>query len=469
MSTNGRAGYYQQLAPAANLRDIPKTLLPQPLLTKEELDAFYRPDLNEARAPKLLAMFREELRISKSSLFFRKFLVGNRGVGKSSELTCLLREVEADFLPIRFSVSDELDALHFRIFDVLFLMMTRVIECMKESVGSFSMQFPEDLAPAVKRFLSQHKVIITQDLAAGAEVEGGFDSKTGLSALLGILLKAKVSLKYAADRKKETVEYSLQRISELVALLNQVFEVCHGILRTERGRDLLIIGEDFDKDHVAEESVVESFVKYGSVFRDLQVHQIYTLPLDLLSSRYQSHLPFDFAHLPDTPVFDPQHRPQKDGRAALRAILEKRFHLHLASDTGLNRLVVASGGNLRILFEMVRFAAMHASVSGAFAIGDSDVSAAVDDQRMRFSQRLGSSRRFDEEGPSLEAKIEKLLRIFRQEPGANIPDDTLHALIHALAVQFFDGKQSRYGVHPIVVDLLKGMGKVDKNLPGGTE
>ena len=54
--------------------------------------------------------------------------MGHPGVGKFTELTRLVDRVSTRFRAIRFQVTKELDPGSFKPFDVLLLMMIRVVE-----------------------------------------------------------------------------------------------------------------------------------------------------------------------------------------------------------------------------------------------------------------------------------------------------------------------------------------------------
>jgi hypothetical protein len=64
------------------------------------------------------------------------------------------------------------------------------------------------------------------------------------------------------------------------------------------------------------------------------------------------------------------------------------------------------------------------------------------------------------------------VQIYRQQPEARIPDRVLYSLLHARAVQEFNGERW-FGVHPLVVDILAAQGKLERDsngrVPGGTE
>ena len=81
---------------ATSLKDLYEKLSYRPLLTPAELNAFYRPEVNQVRgmdqverlAARLLAARREP---------FKGFIIGHPGVGKSTEIARLTGKVESQF------------------------------------------------------------------------------------------------------------------------------------------------------------------------------------------------------------------------------------------------------------------------------------------------------------------------------------------------------------------------------------
>lgn len=116
------------LQPATTLDEVHKTLSPEPLMSPSEIDAFYRGELNEVRRGDQVGDMALSLEVSWGAGFYKGFLMGHPGVGKSTELTRLVERMSGRFRAIRFQVTKELDPGSFKPFDVLLLMMIRVVE-----------------------------------------------------------------------------------------------------------------------------------------------------------------------------------------------------------------------------------------------------------------------------------------------------------------------------------------------------
>ncbi len=144
----------------------------------------------------------------------------------------------------------------------------------------------------------------------------------------------------------------------------------------------------------------------------------------------------------------------------------------------MERLIVASGGNLRNLFSMTSNACDSATLREASQVEAADVTGAIRRMRTDYERLLGESPNDMElcDGKphpiSYENKAARLVRIYNQDPVANVPDPVLYSLLRSRAVQEFNGERW-FGVHPLVVDILVTQRKIARPdateaIPGGT-
>ena len=82
------------------MAEIPLTLQPEALETAEELEAFYQIQIQDVRGINRTGQLRICLEDAHAAdLPFKAFLLGHPGVGKTTELSRLLLDVEDRFLP----------------------------------------------------------------------------------------------------------------------------------------------------------------------------------------------------------------------------------------------------------------------------------------------------------------------------------------------------------------------------------
>jgi hypothetical protein len=457
-----------QLTPATTLDDVYKTVSPEPLLTPSELEAFYRDDLNRVRGGDKVESMALGLHRSSGGAFYKAFLMGHPGVGKSTEMTRLVRRVVEKFRALRFSVTADLDPGSFKPFDVLLLMMFRIVEETKKPVGQGgASQSPKDerLQNVLDWFAKE-----TSTIERGQETK--FEASTSVgppptslwARFLGLSASVRGEIKYASDRKTEVVEYRLNRISALIKLLNELLDDCNNLLRAATGREWLFVGEDFDKPGIPIKLTEDLFLSHANIFKDLRTHLIFNIPIGLVYSEKAPQLPFpsDRIHpIPDTPVFHRDHVTEhKEGRAALRSILGARVSPKLFEGTQMKRLIVASGGNLRDLFALVGLAADNAILRGSKngKVNRTDADRSISSLRTEYERRLGESP-YDAAKVTYPQKAQRLVAIYQQHQDAKVPDPVLYSLLNARAVQEFD-RDRWFGVHPLVVDILKAQGRI---------
>jgi hypothetical protein len=465
-----------ELKAATTLDDVYQTLSPEPLLKEDQFHAFYKKEINAVRGGDKVAHIALGLRRAHGGAFYKAFMMGHPGVGKSTELTRLSHQMRGQFYTIRFSAVSDLDAAGFKPFDVLLVMMTRVVEETKQVTQQ---QPSQRLLDDIQKWFATEKVTDLKETKTEASASAGIGPKaeSPWATVLGLFAHLKGELKYTADRKKEVVEYRLHRLSSLISLVNSAFDECSLLLREYDGREWLFVGEDFDKPGIPFEQTESLFLNYANIFKDLHTHLIFNIPISLVYSERASQLPFSGERIhciPDTPVFHQDHTPHEAGRDALKAVLEARVIPDLFEDDQMTKLIVASGGNLRDLFQMTAQAADNAILRQKNKIGHMDADAAINILRTEYERRLGESP-YDEEKVNkitYDMKAERLKSIYACDPVAKVPAPVLYSLLRARAVQEFNGTRW-FGVHPLVVDILRAQGKLTLNeegkVAGGTD
>jgi hypothetical protein len=456
--------------PATALDQLYLTLRLHPLEDPEEFRKFYRSQVNKVRGPDTVARMSLKLQQAYKAVPFRAFLMGHGGVGKSTEITRLLENVREQHVGVRLSIATELNPASFKVFDVLLLMLARLAE-EADRLKAIPLEgvLSEHLVRDIIQWFGSEQVKTSGTGTVGGGVEVGAGMKW--TALLGFFAHAKGELKYAAERKTETVQYRLQRLPDLVDLCNRLIDVCSKTLLAKTEKEWILVVEDLDKAVISPQQLRELFVQYGTVFQNLRVNLIFTIPVWLAYSPEANQLPLEFERymIHDTPVYDRAHGPHKNGRAAVQAVLEARVSPTLFAAGEMTRLIVASGGNLRDLFALVLDAGEGASVNDptAVAIGHSDATAAINKMRREYLMRLGESP-YDKDPIPYPEKSARLVAVYHGVRDSRVPDRVLYSLLRGRAVQEFNG-DGWCGVHPRVVDILKEDQHLKPQDLGGTE
>ncbi|HET6382135.1 MAG TPA: hypothetical protein VFJ58_01985 [Armatimonadota bacterium] len=454
-----------RLGPATTLNDVYKTVSPEPLMDDVRFEAFYFEGLNDVRGGDRIAHLVLGLQRGFGGVPFKRFVMGHSGVGKTTELSRLCREVDDRFQVIRFAAISELDPGSFRPFDVVLLMLARLGEETQRVVGiepSPAMQqaIVEWFATEIETESTQTKAEV--EASAGAGVQGG----SLWSGILGLFAGVRGGIKYVSERDVKTIQYRFARLSQLVELVNRLLDECNRLLRQASNKEWLFLGDDFDKPGIPAERIEDLFLNYANIFTELNCHLIFNVPIELAYSEKGRELPYPCECIPDTPVFRRDHSAHAEGREALQAVLAARLNLSLFDEGVADRLIVTSGVNLRDLFLLVSEAADNAILRPKFneRIEAEDADAAINNLRTEYMRSLGQSA-YDAAKITYPEKAERLVSIYEDKPGSQIPDHILHSLLRARAVQEFDGERW-FGVHPLVVDILSRDGTLKSEVGG---
>ena len=458
--------------PAKDLENLYRTLRPEPLIDPLEFKAFYRPQVNRVRGEDTVGRLAGKLRQAHGTVPFKAFVMGHPGVGKSTEISRLLNVTEPQFCGVRLSIATQLNPANFKVFDVLLLMLASVAEeADRLNAAPLTGSHLKSLLGDIQRWFGTEQVKETENrtIAAGVEVGAGAKEGSVWGALLGLFASAKAEMKYTSERKTEVIEHRLRRVSDLVAICNRLLDACGESLIAKNGKEWLLVIEDLDKTGISTAQLQELFIQYGTVFQDLRVNMIFTIPVWLAYSPEANRLPFARFMIHDTPVFDRVHMPHDEGRSAVEEVLKARVAPLLFAAGQLNRLIVASGGNLRDLFALALDAGEGAMAADPMAegIGPDTTRAAVNRMRREYRMKLGQSP-YDAEQIPYADKVSRLLAVYHRKPDHDIPDKVLYSLLRGRAVQEFNG-DGWFGVHPLVVDILKEQEHLRPQDPGGTD
>src|ERR1017187_1483788 len=196
------------------------------------------------------------------------------------------------------------------------------------------------------------------------------------------------------------------------------------------------------KTGISPQQLQELFIQYGTVFQNLRVNMIFTIPVWLAYSPEANRLPFERHMIHDTPVYDRKHGSHESGRAAGQAVLEARVSPAPFAQGQMTRLIAASGGNLRDLFALVLDAGEGSRTRNPAAtlIGPDDAKVAINKMRREYRMKLGQSP-YDAHPIPYSEKLVRLLAVYGGTPDSDIPDPVLYSLLRGRAIQEFRSEE----------------------------
>jgi hypothetical protein len=447
---------------AATLPEIPQTMQPEALETPEELKAFYQPQIDVVRGVNRtgeLNLCLEDAHAARRP--FKAFLSGHPGVGKTTELSRLVLDQEQRFRPVRISVTSELNPGALRYYDVLLLILIRLVyEVTQPKIIGFEDTDLKNMLEDVREHLAtkwtKHLRVEAAEFGAGAGPTFPF-------------LKLFGNIKQGRTRERGSEEYELSLVSELTDLMNTVLQECNSLLKKhQQGREWLILLEDLEKTGLSAGALKELFLGLRPSLQGLDGHFIVVIPIWLpYSEDAPIVLPPNFQSfvIPDISVYGKNHQKDESVIGALKGVVTARANENLFADEVLERFCIASGGNLRDLFALIRDAMLSARLRHAPAISVEDADNAIAKLRNGYKELLGSTGQDSFETP-LNDKLERLVGLYeRHDPTVEVPDRVLYLLLrHRCALQYTGWK----GVHPLVVDLLIEFGRLEHGSSGGS-
>jgi hypothetical protein len=431
---------------AKQLGDILKVTGKKPL-TGEDFDKFYV-NTDDARGyPSALELadYLHSLSETPQKILF----TGHRGSGKSTELWRLQQQVNDLYFPIVFSVGDHLDRFNLEYIDLVFLVMERIYASAREN----NIFLDEDLLDNILKWVEDTTEIRTKDEKSGVEVEAGAGTPKFLSA---IFARVKGILQMSSETKVEIRRKIKPRIAQLVDRCNRLLEAVNNQLR-ETGKRTLVIVEDLDKIRIP--TAREIFCENAEVLVRLDTHIIYTVPIFMLYSREIAALRRSFDHEEVLPMIKVKDKNSKKlyppGKQAVEEIIYKRIDKKIIQEEAILYMFEKSGGCLNDIFEMLRNGALKGMrYKKTF---DRELAEMGSGRIKKFYEMALSASPEGDIHP--DQYFEKLKEVYQSETKKISADPVTMDLLNSLALLEYN-EERWFDVHPLVVDIMKEMGKL---------
>lgn len=339
----------QQLIKATHISEIFRALNTDPLKL-EDLDAFYM-DVSTARGEERPRL--EMARSLRNNIGINQhlILVGYKGCGKSTELVKLQRQLDDDFLIIRFSIDDELDTEELNYMELIIVTMERLFNYAHKNHLEISQLYINEIS----NFLQMKEIVDIREKYFDASMQVGAEGEIGLPFLTRFFAKFKATAKGSRSLKTVLTEKVEPHFTILLNNCNDLIREIKKHLYTIDKKDLLVIIENLDKVKLSEAEKL--FVNYSNKITLVETNVIYTLPI-ALNYNIQSHtVQNNFSQVYELPMIKVREKNgdiAEEGIAALRGIIEARMDLDLFENSAiLTDFILYSGGSLRDLFRLI--------------------------------------------------------------------------------------------------------------------
>ncbi|MDR7664857.1 P-loop NTPase fold protein [Methanosarcina sp. Z-7115] len=413
-----------------DLKEIYHLFNPNKALQNDDLENYYvEIDQNETNIEEL--KIRLELSLETYEPI-KLLFTGHRGSGKTTALNRLVsylnREMGDKFFIVHFSVLDLLDNNDINYTDVLFSILTKIMEkCQEECDISSSL---------VERTKKWGKAITKTEICED-KLEGG----AGFS-LPFYFVELLARMKSETTTRQEIREEIQPRVSELINLINDI------IAEIEiSGRQVLVIIDNLEKCDY--EKALNLFYCHSTQLTQPMCKIIYTFPISLRSSNKFTQIKMNFSEniiYPNIKVREKDENiTETAGRAFMKQIVVKRVSLELFTPEALEYIIDMSGGVIREFIRIIRDSAVRA-ISRRKTLIDKDIAVEVINGLKNSYQAQLS----DED-------YEVLLGIYETKDIKR--DERLVGLLHNLSVLEYKNGRSWCDINPIVRSILE-----EKNL-----
>jgi energy-coupling factor transporter ATP-binding protein EcfA2 len=321
-------------------------------------------DLNSARGDEdLPALIARRIRFTPAGSWHRQLLTGHRGSGKSTELKCLQGLLDqARFFTVYVDVEETLDLADVEYLDVL----VAIARALDETARARKLRISPKLIEAIGDWFAETVLTEEQrrDVDRTLKTEYGVGLNVEMPLFARMMAAVTGQIRSGGSARKETRRKLEQRLPVLMERLNELVDDVTVRALKKGYKRLAVIADSLEKMNLTvlkggqtNHSVL--FVEHAEQLKALNCHVVYTVPISLL---YDRNLGAAFGDVDVIPMVkiteDDGQTPCARGRDLLFEIVARRTDVDAVFDCPetLGELVVASGGVVRDLMRLVRFA-----------------------------------------------------------------------------------------------------------------
>ena len=408
---------------AENIRDIYHLFNPDEVLLNNDLEKYYvEIEQNEINIKDL--QNRLELGLETREPI-KLLFTGHRGSGKTTTLNRLVSNLDDRFFIVHYNVFDLLDQNDVNYTDVLFSILTKMLE----KVEMKEIDLGKPLLERVNNWGSSIIESIIQEKGRGSGI--GLKVPFSLLEIMG-WMKSETTTRVETRKKIEP------RVSELVNIINDTISEIE-----KTGEQVLIIIDNLEK--IDSKKALHLFYHHGTQLTQPLCKIIYTFPISLKSSNDFMQIKINFSDVIIHPNIKINERegvdhPYPKGREFMKEIVSKRVSLELFEPDALEYIIDMSGGVVREFIRIIRDSAVRAITKNRDII-DKDIAVEV----VNGLKNIYQAQLSDEDYQVLQ-EVHQTKDIKK--------DEQLVGLLHNLSVLEYRNDRSWCDLNPIVRAIL---------------
>jgi len=387
----------------------------------------------------------------------RILFYGHPGSGKSTELNKFLEEQKEKWLPVKFSVLDEMTSSNILAEDLILIITIKIMQAANKVGIQGNQNLLEDVYNYFSKVTKEESKSQKREIGAKAGIDTG---ASYMGQLIGLMTGVAAEIKMNSHSTETVVHTLRKRRADLPMQANRVIEAIQQELQ-DKGKRLLVVVEDIDKLDLKQSH--EMFVRNTNLLTGLTTDIIYTIPIYLFHSpdltAFKHH--FDYViGLPMIKISNPikAHTP---GRKVIEAIIKARVEDNLIRKDALKLLIEKTGGVLRHVFEVLNTVSTMADISAP--ISKEAIQYGLDQLRKTCWQQIALPVDNIAGISSVNELYDRLAEYAKQqyEGKKTVPqsDPINQLLLKCCALIEYNG-EGWFGVHPLIIENLDKLGRL---------
>jgi energy-coupling factor transporter ATP-binding protein EcfA2 len=408
----------------------------------------------EKGSPFYVDIFEKDIKKLKTAIKLNRnpkkkfFVAGQSGSGKTTSLNFLIDEKIEDKYSVKFIKGRDLFLLNdVDIVDILLMTGYKLIEEEEE----LQAEFFESLEKVRKKKLGAYEE--TEERRAKESKSGEVQAKAGVGTSLLSLITFNLNMfaKYKTDKTYKTTVREMFALNrrELVKEVNELIQK----YKEKKNKELLLIFDDLEKMKKLDQ-IDELFIENGELFDELNCVKVLTIPIYLTTknSMFNDDV-FKFSFRIDKSPIDVNESDKKpeENREKLREVIFQRADRNLIDDEVIEKVIEFSGGNLRLLIQLIQRASL-----SAISLDDEASKITLED----FEEGVKDLR--NSYATAIIDRVNTLNYILENNRLSDEQEDKLdklrESLLDNMAFLYFNGNPW-YDVNPVIKDTVRKYSK----------